>query len=158
MGPRFVVDVNVGRLAKWLRVLGYDACFVRDMADNDIIRLALREGRVIVTRDRSFGERRPVTRGHLRVALVTSDQVWEQLQEVVLQLGLDGEDTFSRCIECNIPLEDVPKEAVRERTPPYVFQTQEEFMECPTCRKVYWKGTHWANMRRELARIRSEAP
>ncbi len=157
MELRFIVDANVGRLATWLRVMGYDASFVHGIGDNDLIRMALREQRVIVTRDRHIPRRRLVTQGHLRVALVTSDNLWDQLRQIVAQLGLVSQGSFTRCVECNAPLHDLSRDAVRERVPPYVFQTQQEFQECPVCRRVYWRGTHWANMRRELGRVRETA-
>ena len=152
MEPKFVVDVNVGRLAKWLRAMGYDALFVRDIDDGGLVRIAQREGRIILTKDRHLLERRVVTSGQVRAVLVRGDHFVEQLQQVVAQLDLDATNDFSRCIECNMAIKNREKEEVRDRVPPYVFQTQDEFKECPGCGKVYWRGTHWRNMKRELAR------
>ena len=154
MRPRFLVDVNVGRLAKWLRVMGYDARYVPDAEDGELLRLAHREGRIVVTRDARLLERRAVSRGLVRAVLVHSDDFRLQMRQLTQELGLDFQGGFSMCIECNAPLEPLEREAVRGRVPPYVFQTQESFYRCSRCQKVYWKGTHWNNMLRELAGFR----
>ncbi|MBI4308211.1 MAG: Mut7-C RNAse domain-containing protein [Chloroflexi bacterium] len=153
--PRFLVDVNVGRLAKWLRALGYDALFVRDIDDNALVRLALREGRVLLTRDTHILKRRVVTSGRLKALLIEEDSVWDQLRQVVAALSLESADrAFTRCIECNQPLEPRRPAEVHGLVPPYVYQTQQDYAQCPSCRRIYWQGTHWENMRRELKRIR----
>ena len=152
--PKFIADFNVGRLAKWLRIAGYDTLFVTDMEDGELVRRAQRENRVILTRDSSIMRRRVVTSGHLKALLISSDDPRSQLRQVMEEYVLDDGRGLSRCIECNVPLADVGKEGVRERVPPFVFQTQEEFMECPCCHKLYWRGTHWKNMRQELTRMR----
>lgn len=152
--PKFVVDVNVGRLAKWLRVMGYDALFPLHAEDNELVRIALREDRIIVTKDSGLTERRLVTTGRLKVVLVRHDDVRGQLRQLIDSLELDNQREFSRCILCNEPLIGVPKESVKDQVPPYVFNSQDEFMECPLCARIYWRGTHWANMHRELVQIR----
>ena len=156
MEPKFIVDVNVGRLAKWLRVLGYDALFVPDADDGGLVRIAQREGRILLTKDGRLLERRLFTSGQLKAVRVWGDHFTEQVRQVVSELGLDISNDFSRCIECNAALFEVAREEARDRVPPYVFQTQEEFKECPMCHKVYWRGTHWRNMRQELAAALSE--
>ena len=149
--PRFVVDVNVGRLAKWLRVMGYDSRFPRDADDAELVSIGRNEGRIVITRDRYIMERRPVTRGQVKAVLVQSDNFREQLHYLTRVLGLGFQNGFSRCIECNLGLEPIAKDMVRDRVPEFVFSTQEQFFECPGCAKLYWRGTHWLNMRAELA-------
>ena len=156
--PRFVADVNVGKLAKWLRAMGYDVLFPIDVEDNELVRIALREDRVIITRDRGIVERRLVTTGKLEAVLVRHDDLKGQLRQVVRALGLSGGREFSRCIRCNEVLLSIPRELAEERVPHYVYETQKEFMECPICRKVYWRGTHWANMQRELTQLQDGEP
>ena len=151
--PKFVVDVNVGRLATWLRVMGYDALFPSHADDNDPVRIALRENRIIVTRDVGLTERRLVTTGRLKVVLVQRDDVRGQIRQLIDSLGLDSQREFSRCIPCNEPILELSKESVKGQVPPYVFDSQNEFMECPLCARIYWRGTHWANMHRELVQI-----
>lgn len=156
--PRFVVDVNVGRLAKWLRVLGYDALFLADADDNELLRIALREGRIIVTRDSGLAERHLATSGRLTGVLIRDDHLEGQLSQMVRSLDLDATRPFSRCIRCNEPLGSLSRESVKGRAPDYVYKTQQEYAGCPLCHKIFWRGTHWANMQRDLALIRGEKP
>lgn len=150
-GLKFMVDANVGKLARWLRMTGCDAVFFRDGEDAEMISTALKEGRVIITRDGHIAERRVATSGRLRVVLVTGDQPERQMRQVISDLGLDGHfEPFIRCLECNQPLEAGLKEAVKGRVPPYVYRTQANFLECTTCRRIYWRGSHWEAMRRQL--------
>jgi len=152
------VDLNVGRLAKWLRVLGYDALFPADAEDNELLRIALREGRIIVTRDAGLAVRHLATSGRLKVLLIRDDNPKDQLRQVVGSLDLDATRPFSRCICCNEPLDSLSRESVRERVPDYVYKTQQEYSGCAPCSRIFWRGTHWANMQRDLALVRSEKP
>ena len=154
--PRFVVDINVGRLAKWLRAMGYDALFPRDGDDNDLVRVALREGRVLVTRDAGIGRRRAVRQGQMRVIKIVDDDLRSQLRQLVKDLGLGMDGGFSRCVLCNDPLRAVNKDEVAGRVPPYVLQKHDKFMECPQCRRLFWRGTHWSRMTSELDRACQE--
>ena len=153
---RFVVDVNVGRLAKWLRVMGYDAAFPREKGDNELVRIALQEDRVLVTRDSGIAQRRAVRLGQMKVVRIENDDLRSQLKQLVTELKLDLAGGFSRCVRCNQVLEPRHKQDVAWRLPPYVFQTHSQFMECPQCRRLYWRGTHWTNMMSELERLRQE--
>ena len=147
---RFAVDVNVGRLAKWLRVMGYDSLFIPDVDDGELLRVARDQGRTVLTRDRYILERRIVTTGQVTVILITSDDFREQIRQIAQTMELDLQNGFSLCIVCNKRLMTVPREQVRDRVPSFVFDTQRQFHECPQCGKLYWRGTHWRNMRSEL--------
>ena len=151
--PRFVIDINVGRLAKWLRVMGYDT-LSRDAEDNELVRIGLREGRIIVTKDTGLTERRLVTTGQLEVVLIQCDDLKGQLRQLISSLNLDSQRWFSRCIRCNEPLSGLPKYSVKGQVPTYVYESHEEFMGCRLCGRTYWRGTHWANMDSELAQLR----
>ncbi len=153
---RFVVDVNVGRLAKWLRVLGYDTVFPRQADDNDLVRIALREGRVLVTRDSGFSLRRVARQGQMRVVQILEQDLDGQLRQLVREIGLEPKNGFSRCLVCNEPLHSVAKEEVSDRLPPYVYENLEEFVKCPTCRRIYWQGTHWSAMRSQIEQVYRE--
>ena len=153
---RFVVDVNVGRLAKWLRVMGYDAIFPREAADNDLVRIALRENRVLVTRDAGFSRRRAARQGQMRVIHIEDDDLRNQLRQLIRELALDREGGFSRCVRCNQVLDPVNREDVASRLPHYVFQNHQNFMECFQCRRLYWRGTHWSGMVSQLAQAYQE--
>ena len=149
--PRFLVDVNVGRLAKWLRVLGYDSRFVPDVDDGELVRVAREQSRTIVTRGRYIMQRRVVASGEVKAVLIASDDFRVQMQQLIEALGLASQGLFSRCIECNELLASVSAQEAKDRVPTFVFRTQQRFDECPKCGKLYWRGTHWRNMRNELA-------
>lgn len=150
---RFIVDHNVAKLAHWLRMMGYDTVVFDQADDWQMVRIALAENRIIITKDTGVMKRRVITSGKLRALLVTSDDPDEQIKTVVDTFGLDDSLAFSLCIECNVPLVAVEEKKVKERVPPYVFKTQRQFVECPVCHRVYWKGTHWQAMTKTLDRL-----
>ncbi len=154
MGDRFLADVNVGRLAKWMRVIGYDTLFIPDADDEELLQVAMDQDRTLLTRNRYIMERRVVTTGQVEVLLIQSDDFREQMREVTEALGLGFHYGFSRCIECNEPLRHTSKESARDRVPPFVFSTQDRFLVCPKCTRLYWRGTHWRNMSAELVKFR----
>ncbi len=131
----------LGRLATWLRLWGYDTAYRPEADDPELARLARAEERILLTRDVELTRRRG-----LACILIASERVEEQLQQLVRDLQLTPRQAFSRCAVCNLPLQDVTKESVQDAVPPYVFQTMEVFRRCPRCRRVYWRGTHWAHM------------
>jgi len=152
---KFIVDHNVGKLAKWLRMMGYDTLFFTGEDDWQMIMTALNEGRVIVTRDTQIMKRGVVTSGRLKAVLIRGDEPRQQLQQVAETLKLDRQSrSFTICLECNQPLEERTRQQVRNRVPPYVFQTQNQYVECPSCHRIYWKGTHWQAMTRQLEKLR----
>ena len=152
--PKFVVDNNVGKLAKWLRMMGYDTVFFNGSNDSRMVAIARAENRVILTRDTEIMKRRLVTSGRLRAILITSDKVEQQIKQVKEALNLEPKfRPFSLCLECNQPLGERSKEQVKERVPAYVFKTHDQYMECPTCHRVYWRGTHWQAMTLRLDRF-----
>lgn len=150
--PRFLVDLNTEKLAKWLRLIGYDALLFDRRDDKYLIHQALAENRIILTRDTQLMLRRVITTGELKAVLITEDNPLAQIRQVIRELGLNPPyNVFQLCLECNTPLQNIAKEAVRERVPPYVFQTQNEYRECPNCHRIYWQGTHWQAMQKKLA-------
>jgi len=152
--PRFIVDSNVGKLAKWLRMMGYDALFFEGSSDSQMVATAMAENRIILTRDTQIMRRRVITKGQLKAILIQSDEPERQMRQVVDTLKLDCQfQPFSICLECNQPLAERSKEEVKERVPPYVFQTQSQYMECPTCHRIYWRGTHWQALTRKLEHL-----
>jgi uncharacterized protein with PIN domain len=149
--PKFVVDHNVGKLARWLRLMGYDARFFRGGSDAELVTIALKEGRIIVTRDTRIMQRRLVTNGKLKALLIESDQPLKQIRQLIDSLHLDYRfNPFSLCPECNQPLVERRKAEVKELVPPYVFKTQDQFRQCPSCQRIYWRGTHWRAMTQRL--------
>jgi uncharacterized protein with PIN domain len=148
---KFIVDNNVGKLAKWLRIMGYDALFFNGSNDSRMVAIALAEERVILTRDTQIMKRRVVTSGRLKAILIQSDKPEPQMHQVIDSLHLDCRfKPFAICLECNQPLVEKSKQQVKDLVPPYVFQTQNQYMECPNCHRIYWRGTHWQRMNKKL--------
>ena len=148
---KFIVDNNVGKLAKWLRIMGYDTLFFDGVNDSRMIATALAEGRVILTRDTQIVKRRVVTSGQLKAILITGDEPELQMHQIIDCLNLDCHfRPFTICLECNQPLVERSKRQVKDLVPPYVFQTQNQYMECPACHRIYWRGTHWQAMTKKL--------
>ncbi len=156
---KFIVDNNVGKLVKWLRTMGYDTLFLNTGNDAHLIATALAEDRVILTRNTQIMKRRVVIKGQLKAILIQSDEPEQQMRQVMDTLGLDYQfRPFTICLECNQPLLERSKQQVKDLVPPYVFQTQSQYMECPACHRIYWRGTHWQAMTRKLERIRKSRP
>ncbi len=149
--PKFIVDCNVGKLTKWLRLMGYDAQFFDGSDDSQLVAVAQAEGRVILSRDTRIMKRRVITSGQLKAILIQSDEPERQIRQVIDALGLDCQfKPFTLCLECNQPLVERSKGEVEDLVPPYVFRTQSQFRQCPNCRRIYWRGTHWRAMTKKL--------
>ena len=138
---KFLADNMLGRLATWLRLLGYDTAYLPHADDPELASIARAQDRVLLTRDVELTRRRG-----LRHLLIESEKTEQQLQQVFRAFGLSAREAFSRCAECNVSLQSVDKQAIQERLPPYVFQTQDRFRRCSQCGRIYWRGTHWAHM------------
>jgi uncharacterized protein with PIN domain len=137
--PKFIVDTMLGKLARWLRALGYDTLYLRAIADHRLLHLARAEARILLTRDARLAREA----GSLAL-LVSAERLDGQISEVLERLDLAPPEhgLLSRCLECNGLLEDRPKDAVRGLVPEYIFSTQERFVGCPGCEKIYWQGSH----------------
>ncbi|MBM4313516.1 MAG: hypothetical protein FJ122_06295 [Deltaproteobacteria bacterium] len=148
MDVRFAADCNLGTLAKWLRILGYDTYYERGKTDMDFIRRAAGEGRVVLTRKREPANL--LFAG--RLVVVKTDRVRLQLGEVLEALSLEPDPVkrMTRCLRCNTELEAIPKAAVEGRVPGYVYLTCARFKGCPSCGKVFWSGTHRRNIEESL--------
>lgn len=141
--PKFVADVHLGRLTKYLRMMGLDVLYKNNFSDNEIVQLSLKERRAILTRDRGILKRNDVTHGYF----VRSSKVEEQVKEILNRFHLQKEiKEFSRCIECNELLAPIKKELIINQLPRKVAQSQNEFYQCPSCKKNFWKGTHYQKM------------
>lgn len=151
---KFMVDHNVGKLVKWLRMLGYDTEFFTGDDDWQMVVSALREDRIILTRDTGIMKLGVVDSGKVKAVLIINDNPGEQIRQVNESLDLDfNTRLFTRCMECNTLLVKRTMDEVQNRVPPYVFKTQEEYMECPACNRIYWKGTHWQAMIEKLQKL-----
>jgi uncharacterized protein len=143
---KFAADRMLGRLVKWLRVIGQDVIYGPHLSGYGLIRAARAEGRLILSRDRRLKQKQPPP-----FVFIESDHYREQLRQVIQECGLKpGRGLFTRCVACNSVLQSRAKETVEKIVPPYVFSTQEKFSWCPECRRVYWPATHHEKMLREL--------
>jgi len=143
-----MADAMLGTLAKWLRVAGVDCGYAAGMGDDELVGVA-RAGRLVLTRDKDLARRCGANGLH-----VPSDALEEQLLQVLSAVpgALQGEP-LSRCLVCNVPIEDAEVDDVRDRVPPGVLARTSEFWRCPRCGRVYWAGTHVEGMERRLASI-----
>ena len=139
-GTKFMIAKELGKLAKWLRILGYDSVYHDRGDEAELVIQALREGRVILARSPEMARHKGV-----KVIIVEHDLVEDQLDQVVEGAGLpvEQEKFFTRCVECNTLLMDMEKEAARGKVPEYVLGTHDVFKKCASCGKIYWKGSHW---------------
>ncbi len=147
---RFILDVHLGRLVKHLRILGFDASYNPEWDDNTIIELSNREKRIILTRDRGILKNGLVRFGYL----VRSIYPQEQLRQVLDRFDLwDSLYPLIRCLECNGEIVSVPAETVKEVLEENTKKYFNDFYQCSSCGKVYWKGTHYERMKKDIGRL-----
>lgn len=147
--PRLLADTMLGRLARWLRALGFDVAYDSRLDDAALVEKAVAEGRVLLTRDRRLVLRRRRTGDFL---LIASESLEEQVRQVIceLDLSVEPERLFGRCLRCNAPLQAASGDAVRGAVPEFVARTQRRFRRCPDCGRIFWAASHVARMRRRL--------
>ena len=152
--PRFVADVMLGRLAKWLRIAGFDVLYSNRFCDNELISLSNKENRILLSLDSRLLVRKSVK----NFIFLEDPSLKEQIRQV---LDFTHSTRFpaplSRCLSCNESLKDVPQESVRHQVPAYVYKTQSHFKSCPRCRKVYWSGTHRKSVLNALEKLGESA-
>jgi len=148
MIPLFAAEKTLGKLAKWLRLLGFDTLYKPEIATQKFIE-KLGSDRTLLTRTQRI--RKQSLR--FKSIFVQSDHWSAQLKQVILELGLTADQTrpFTRCLNCNVPIVGAEKNSVRGRVPDYIFETHEHFHRCPKCNRLYWPGTH---AKRSLEKIR----
>ena len=147
---RFIADAHLGRLAAYLRMLGFDTLYRNDYRDEELSRIAASERRILLTRDRGLLKRGAVTHG----CLVRESEPRRQLAEIVRRFDLAGAAApFTRCLRCNTLLEAVEKHAVLDRVPPRSREHCGEFRRCPGCARVFWSGSHYRRMTGFIERV-----
>ncbi len=147
---RFVVDVNLGKLARWLRLLGFDTIYRNDLDDPELVRIAADEERILLTRDRRLLHHKAVSHGYW-VRAVDPEQ---QVAEVVRRFQLEGSiRPFHRCLACNGLIHPVAKDRIEHRLEPKTRRYYDEFYQCDQCGKVYWKGPHFARLVEAVERM-----
>ncbi|MBN1366947.1 MAG: Mut7-C RNAse domain-containing protein [Dehalococcoidales bacterium] len=152
---KFIADNNVGKLAKWLRMVGFDTESFNGTDDGEMVAIAVAENRIILTRDTGVMARRLITSGQVRAILIESDRLVRQIRQVSEELHIDKSQykPLTFCLECNRTLMPRTKSEVKNRVPSHVFETQEQFVECPSCNRIYWRGTHWQAMQRKIENV-----
>ncbi len=151
---RFIADVHLGTLARYLRLLGFDTTWERDLSDETIIRMALDERRIILTRDKGIPKDGRVT----HACWLRSTEPLQQLDEVVRAIDLAGDiNPYTRCMECNGELHLVNRSAVARSVPLQVYILHREFRQCRRCFRVYWRGSHLKRLDRIIGRARNAA-
>ena len=154
---KFLVDANVGKLARLLRMMGYDAALFEGEDDRQLVQMALAQGRTLLTKDGQVFQRRLYKTGRLKALFIEREEPLGQLRQVVQAFRLKYHyRPFSLCLECNLPLVARSKEEVQALVPPFVYEHQEEFRQCPGCHRLYWKGTHWQKMARLLGELEGQ--
>jgi uncharacterized protein with PIN domain len=147
--PRFFCDVMLGGLARWLRAAGYDAAWQKHIADPELVRLARREGRVLLSSDTGIFKIGIVRDGDVPALMVPHGlTVQEQLAHVLKGLGLPLR--AARCMACGGSLREVSKEQVGERVPPRTYARVDRYWECERCGQLFWHGTHWERIAAQL--------
>jgi uncharacterized protein with PIN domain len=148
--PRFLLDNHLGRLAAYLRMLGFDCLYHNDYDDQELAELIQRDERILLSRDRRLLMRNVVVHGYCPRSL----EPLEQLTEVIHRFDLLKRITpFHRCLRCNHPLETIAKEAVLDQLEPLTQLYFDEFQICPACQQIYWKGSHYDRMRALIERM-----
>ena len=147
---KFLTDASLARLAKWLRLLGYDTVVFPTEAGRALLRKADSEDRIVLTRRQDMTERQFAG----TLFLITDVVVGNQLKSVIekYSLKIDRQKMFGICLECNEKLNPVTREEVRDLVPPYVFENCDQYNQCPVCKKIYWMGTHPRNALRFMER------
>jgi uncharacterized protein with PIN domain len=151
---RFLCDSMLGRLAKSLRMLGFDTLYARCLTPQQLMQLSMEQERIILSR-RSIFLKKTLTDDCI---YIRNNDAEEQLRQVIAACGI-GQDLirpFTICLRCNVPLSGLAKEGAAGRVPDYVFTTVDHFAACNSCGRVYWKGTHYANMADRILKIVNE--
>ncbi len=151
---KFIADIMVGRLAKYLRMAGYDVLYTNTASDDQIISKARETDRIVLTRDSLMLARREFKKGAVKYLFIKDDKLKNQLNQVKSELKVSLKPNLVRCIECNRKLVKVKKEDVKNKVPPYVYKTQQNFLYCKKCGKYYWRGTHYDNIRNTFLSIK----
>ncbi len=145
---KFVADAMLGRLSRWMRYLGYDVLYFRDVDDRELVRKARLEGRILITRDSGIPKRFKVN-----CYLIRSQSLKQQLREILERFPLSV-DRGKRCMGCNESLRKISKkEDIKDLVPEYVYMNHKLFYFCPVCNKAYWEGTHIKNMEESIKEL-----
>lgn len=143
---KFLADPALGKLAKWMRILGYDTIYYKGNIDRNFLRKAAKEGRIVLTRKKDLKNRSFSG----RMIIIQDERVGDQIRCVMCELSMkpDPARVFTICLKCNEMLKKISREKVEEMVPVHVFRTYDDFKICPQCKGIFWPGTHRDNMLR----------
>ncbi len=150
---KFLADHMLGSLAKWLRFFGFDTLYPKVLPDKELIALTKKEERILLTRDKDLANVKGI-----EALYIKSTDLEEQLIEVIARYNLKITNEFSRCSLCNSILIKVEKDQVKGKVPEKVFNWQDEYWECPECKKYYWQGTHFKGIKEKLEKLKRKTP
>ncbi len=150
---KFIADRMLGKLAKELRMLGYDTVYYRGEDAYPLIKLAREEGRVILTRTTKLTPKRPED----RIVRIMEDKPSFQLRELIQIkiISLHEETPFSRCLVCNNLLNEMPREEAEGKVPDFIFYQRKKFFRCPQCSRIYWQGSHQDYMQKKIEELKN---
>jgi uncharacterized protein with PIN domain len=145
---KFLCDDNLGKLAKYLRLLGYDTFYLSTISDGQLLAAMLKENRLVLTRDHRLATRIDES----KFVLITDDIPEKQLRQIVdkLKLKPNPESIFSRCLICNDICIEIAKDDIKNEVFPYILKSKERFRKCPSCGRIFWQGSHYKNMLEKL--------
>ncbi len=148
--PKFILDVHLGRLAKYMRLCGLDSSYEKDLTDREIVNISVSQKRIILTRDKGLLKAKEVTHGHW----MRASRPVDQLNEVISSFDLKNDlQPFSRCLECNGVLAGVSREEIENLLPERTKAYYTVFRQCPGCGRIYWEGSHYMRMKKFLGNI-----
>lgn len=151
---KFIADINLGDIVKYMRVLGFDLYYDPLLSTREIIELSKRENRIILTKSRKLLKFKEVSHG----IFIRPDTTTEQIRRIIDCLDIKGNiKPFSRCLGCNTLLNIVAKEKILDKIPPKTKEFCDEYVQCPSCNKIYWKGTHFIHMKKVVRQILDQA-
>ncbi|MGB2765145.1 MAG: Mut7-C RNAse domain-containing protein [Candidatus Aminicenantaceae bacterium] len=146
----FIVDCMLGKLAKWLKILGFDSLYFSKIEDSDLLALARKEGRILLSRDNELIDKAR----DIQTLFIKSENWNIQVEQVLDDFNLWKDiSPYSRCIECNVKLKDLPKSRARNLVAPFVLEQADSFSICTGCGRVFWKGTHHQDMEFKIEEI-----
>lgn len=144
---KFIVDCMLGKLAKWLKILGFDALFFSRIEDDELLSIAAREGRILLTKDTGLIQKAKGT----ETLFLKSEEWPDQVRQVLEHFDLrDKVRPHTRCIDCNTKLKNLPKKNAENLVSSFVFERADSFALCPDCGRVFWRGTHFKDMENKI--------
>lgn len=153
---KFLTDGMLGKLTRFMRILGFDTLYLKDASDDELLNIAQKDNRILITRDQELYQR--AIKMGLSSILITEVDIEKQLSQIMLKLNinLDLDILETRCPICNTKLEQIPKNEIKNLVPKKVFNMHEDFWICPKCNKVYWMGSHWKSINQTLLNAKRE--